>query len=212
MGYTPYKMVGHTLKGIKQNPAAVKLKAFGTNDSDMPDGISTTPGKYAGGVGGSPAKGLWDKIKKGAKKFAKGEGALGLLNPVGRGISEIQKAKEKKAQAAEQSAAATAGAAGGGGGDLEGRVAALESGGGNAGGGGKPLAAQMLAGAGGAKTGMFGGMMPGGMGGGMPGGGMLAGPAMVGSDAMMEMIKAKGAKKKGEGWGGAGEATGLPIV
>ena len=212
MGYTPYKMVGHTLKGIKQKPAAVKLKAFGTNDSDMPDGISTTPGKYAGGVGCSPAKGwlknMGKKIAGGVKKFAKGEGALGLLNPVGRGISEIQKAKEKKAQAAEESAAATAGAAGGGGGDLEGRVAALESGGGNAGGGGKPLAAQMLAGAGGAKTGMFGGMTPGGMGGGI--GAMVGG--MPGSDAVMDFLKAKNAKKKGEGWGGAGEATGLPIV
>ena len=54
--YTPYKMLGHELPGPNQYKAPAKLKAFGTKDSDMPDGISTSPGKYAGGVGESPAK------------------------------------------------------------------------------------------------------------------------------------------------------------
>ena len=53
--YAPFKMMGHEHPGIKQRTPAA-LKAFGTKDSDMPEKISTTPGKYADGTGSSPAK------------------------------------------------------------------------------------------------------------------------------------------------------------
>jgi len=100
MGYTPYKMVGHELKGPNQRKSTVaKMNAFGTKDSDMPDKVSTTPGMpYAeGGVGSSPAKGIWDKLKRVGKGILTG------------GISEIVRAKKKKAEAA--AAAAETGAA-----------------------------------------------------------------------------------------------------
>jgi hypothetical protein len=66
--YAPFKMMGHEHPGIKQRTPAA-LKAFGTKDSDMPEKISTTPGKYAGGTGSSPAKlGLFGGIMDMAKK------------------------------------------------------------------------------------------------------------------------------------------------
>jgi len=83
MGYTPYKMVGHTLPGIKQRkPAAAKMKAFGTKDSEMPDKISTTPTKAFFGV----AKGIMEKIKaaKAAKAAKKAKGAAGGEEEVGQ--------------------------------------------------------------------------------------------------------------------------------
>ena len=76
MGYTPYKMVGHTLPGIKQRSgSAAKLKAFDSPtglNAGMVDGISTTPNKFNGGVGSSPAKGFWDKVKSFGKKALTG--------------------------------------------------------------------------------------------------------------------------------------------
>jgi len=60
MGYTPYKMLGHELPGIKQRTPAT-LKAFGTKDSDMPEKVSQKSGvlyKEGSGVGDSPAKEL----------------------------------------------------------------------------------------------------------------------------------------------------------
>ena len=101
-----------------------------------------------------------------------------MLNPVGRGISELQKAKEKKAQSAQDSAAAAAG----GGGDLEGRVAALESGGG--GGAANPAMTMM-----GMTPEMSGVMMPGG-----------DGAKPLAAEAMKK-------KSLAEGWGGAGAAA-----
>jgi hypothetical protein len=124
MAYTPYKMKGHELKGIKQRGVPFSGGVGSREDrTGVADTINPSPNK-------GWLKNIGKKIAGGVKKFAKGEGALGLLNPVGRGISELQKAKEKKAQSAQDSAAAAAG----GGGDLEGRVAALESGGGGGGG------------------------------------------------------------------------------
>ena len=96
--YTPYKMLGHKLPGPKQYKAPAKLKAFGTKDSDMPDGISTSPGKYAGGVGESPAKGFLPNIVK----------------------NMFKKKKKNPVEVAEDPTVET-------GGDLEGRVAALET-------------------------------------------------------------------------------------
>ena len=100
--YPPFEMKGHELPGIKQR-STNKMKAFGTKDSDMPDKVSTTPGMpYAeGGVGSSPAKGFWDKVKRVGK---------GLLTG---GLSEVARAKKKKEAAA--AAAAEAGAAAGAG-------------------------------------------------------------------------------------------------
>ena len=112
MGYTPYKMVGHTLPGIKQRkPAAAKMKSFGTKDSDMPDDISTTPGKYAGGVGSSPAKGWFSKIAKGAKKLAgKALDPLGLKGKIKKKLG-IGGNKKLEARVAALEASAGAGAA-----------------------------------------------------------------------------------------------------
>ena len=109
MGYTPYKMVGHELKGIKQRkPAVAKMKSFGVDQKDGPDGVSQKSGiLYAqGGVGSSP------------NKF------LGISPIVGgiKGMMEKVKAKKlEKQQGAFQA---------GGGSDLESRVSALEAGGG----------------------------------------------------------------------------------
>ena len=105
-------MVGHTLPGIKQRkPAAAKMKSFGTKDSDMPDDISTTPGKYSGGVGSSPAKGWFSKIAKGAKKLAgKALDPLGLKGKIKKKLG-IGGNKKLEARVAALEASAGAGAA-----------------------------------------------------------------------------------------------------
>ena len=105
-GYKPYEMEGHELPGIKQRPAAPKMKAFGTKDSDMPDKVSTTPGMpYAeGGVGSSPAK-----LPSWLKNVATG-GMYGLRKKI-----KAKKAAKAKAKAEAEAAAAEAAAAGGGG-------------------------------------------------------------------------------------------------
>lgn len=103
---TPYKMSGHELPGPNQRTPAA-LKAFGTKDSDMPEKVSTTPGKFAGssalkffggwggggggGLFGSTAKDLIEKLK--AKKAAKqanatasaGNAVIGAGAPSGGG-------------------------------------------------------------------------------------------------------------------------------
>jgi hypothetical protein len=108
MGYTPYKMKADNNDPMTKNYGAVapgKMRAFGTKDSDMPDGISTTPGKYAGGVGSSPAKGWFNKLVGGAKKLAgKALDPLGLKNKAQKMLG------------------------GGGNAKLEARVSALEAG------------------------------------------------------------------------------------
>jgi len=114
--YSPYKMKGSPM-----------YRNFG---------VGTPPKGTAGGdspvSGDSPAKGWFKnamkKVGGGIKKFAKGEGALGLLNPIGRGISELTKKR------------GGGGGGGGEGGDLEARVAALEEG---ASGGGEAQATMM---------------------------------------------------------------------
>ena len=117
MGYTPYKMKADNNDPMTKNYGAVapgKMRAFGTKDSDMPDGVSTTPGMpYAGGVGSSPAKGWFNKLVGGAKKLA-GK----ALDPLGL------KDKAQKMLG------------GGGNAKLEARVSALEAG---AGGGGEAV-------------------------------------------------------------------------
>ena len=61
MGYTPYKMLGHELKGPNQkDPSPTTLKAFGTNDTEFLDqentDAGTSPTNYGSAVGGSPNK------------------------------------------------------------------------------------------------------------------------------------------------------------
>ena len=95
MGYTPFKMLGHEHPGIKQRETPATLKAFGVDDSDGVDKISTTPNKMAA-VGSSPAKGFWDSVKR--------VGA-GVLTG---GLSEVARARKKKKEEAAAAAAATA--------------------------------------------------------------------------------------------------------
>ena len=56
-GYTPFKMMGHELPGIKQRtPAQMSMEKTHINDK-MVDGVSKKSGVlYKGGTGGSPAK------------------------------------------------------------------------------------------------------------------------------------------------------------
>ena len=51
MGYTPFKMKGHTLPGIKQRTPA-NMKTFGVDSSENPKKIATSPGKFLGGIMG----------------------------------------------------------------------------------------------------------------------------------------------------------------
>ena len=60
-GYKPYKMLGHELPGPNQRTPAT-LRSFDASDGAINENMvrktSTTPGKYSGGVGSSPAKEL----------------------------------------------------------------------------------------------------------------------------------------------------------
>ena len=71
MGYTPYKMKGHTLKGIKQRGVPF---TGGVGSDEMQSGVADT-------INPSPNKGwlknIGKKIAGGVKKFAKGEEHLG---------------------------------------------------------------------------------------------------------------------------------------
>ena len=117
MGYTPYKMKADNNDPMTKNYGAVapgKMRAFGTKDSDMPDGISTTPGKYAGGVGSSPAKGWFNKLVGGAKKLAgKALDPLGLKDKAQKmlGGGGDTKALEGRVSALEASAGESSGEA-----------------------------------------------------------------------------------------------------
>jgi len=126
MGYTPYKMLGHELPGIKQRaPGKMSMEKTHINDK-MVDGVSKKSGvlyKEGSGVGSSPAKGWLSNIAKKVGGFAKK-----AMDPLGL------KDKAKKALGI--------GGDSGGGGDtaklearvteLEGQVEAANSGGGNA--------------------------------------------------------------------------------
>lgn len=97
MGYTPYKMLGHELKGPNQRETPATLKAFGTKDSDGVDKISTTPGmpfSAQGGVGSSPNK-FFKKL-------------LSRLDPR-KMIEKLKKARAKKAAEKEAAAAGVEG-------------------------------------------------------------------------------------------------------
>ena len=111
MGYTPYKMKGHTLKGIKQRGVPFS-GGVGSNEmeSGVADTINPSPNNFFGALG--------NIFKK--KKSSGGAGAdFG-------GMMEKVKAKQlEKQQGAFQA---------GGGSDLESRVSALEAGGGGGGG------------------------------------------------------------------------------
>jgi hypothetical protein len=103
--YAPFKMkaADHNNSPIEKNygtPAhrgvGDNLAAFGAGTSNIEKNSGVGSGlNYGTSVGSSPAKGWFSKMAKkiggGIKKFAKGEGALGLLNPLGRGISELTK-------------------------------------------------------------------------------------------------------------------------
>ena len=107
MGYAPYKMLGHTLPGIKQRPSLAKLKAFGTKDSDMPEKVSTSPGSGLNfaAVGSSPNKGWFKNIGKSIGGAIKGIGGS-----VGNAVGAIKdKMAAKKQAQAEASAAAADG-------------------------------------------------------------------------------------------------------
>ena len=128
MGYTPYKMKGHELKGIKQRGVPFS-GGVGSNEmeSGVADTINPSPNKFFGAIANIFGK------KKG------GGGAGGL-----DGMLEKVKAKRlEKQQGAFQA---------GGGADLESRVSALESGG-----GGEAAAAMTPEAAGSVVAGMGGG-------------------------------------------------------
>lgn len=79
-GYTPYKMTGHELPGIKQRSGSVaKLKAFDSPtglNAGMVDGISTSPNKFGGGMMSamSGMGGIMDRLKKDRQKPQGGGG------------------------------------------------------------------------------------------------------------------------------------------
>ena len=106
MGYTPYKMKGHELKGIKQRGVPFS-GGVGSNEmeSGVADSINASPNNFLGlaGIG---------------SMFKKNKGGGGGL----AGIIEKVKAKQLKKQQGSFQA--------GGGADLESRVSALEAGGG----------------------------------------------------------------------------------
>tara|TARA_B110000046_G_scaffold79947_1_gene88116 strand:+ start:528 stop:1040 length:513 start_codon:yes stop_codon:yes gene_type:complete len=100
MGYTPYKMKGHTLKGIKQRGVPF---TGGVGSNEMESGVADT-------INASPNKGLFGNIFKGAKKLVKKVGGKvgGAL-----GLGEDTKALEGRVSALEASASeATSGDAG----------------------------------------------------------------------------------------------------
>ena len=145
-GYTPYKMKGHELKGIKQRGVPF---SGGVGSNEMESGVGD---KFEGmpySTTASPNKGLWDSIKNIGKKVKKGVGgALGLGGGGGTGGGKI-KAMDDRISALEQGGGDTTG-----GPTIKGTdpiMAALNMGGAGGGGGdGDP----MLAGAG-----MSGGIM-----------------------------------------------------
>ena len=103
MGYTPYKMLGHELKGPNQkDPSPTTMKAFGTNDTEFLDQESTdagtSPTNYGSAVGGSPnkldvmANNAADAASAGAEAVdakAAGGGAKmgGMLGGIGAAVS-----------------------------------------------------------------------------------------------------------------------------
>ena len=74
VGYTPFKMKGHTLPGIKQRSPNT-AKTFGVDSSESPKKVATSPGKFLGGLFGSPKfRKLIEKVK--GARAAKEEQAM----------------------------------------------------------------------------------------------------------------------------------------
>jgi len=80
----PFTMKAENNDPFTKNYGAVapgKMRAFGTNDTEFLDQETTDAGtalNYGAAVGSSPAKGLWDKIKKVGKT---------MLNPIGAAMN-----------------------------------------------------------------------------------------------------------------------------
>ena len=133
MAYTPYKMKGHELKGIKQRGVPF---SGGVGSNEMESGVADT-------INASPNKGIWDSIKKIGGKMLdplgiknKAKKALGL----GGGGGGDTKALEGRVAALEASSSgggATAPSSG-----TDPAMAALGMSG--AGDGAKPLAAEAM--------------------------------------------------------------------
>ena len=106
MGYTPYKMKGHTLKGIKQRGVPF---TGGVGSDEMQSGVGD---KFEGmpySTTASPNKGLWDSIKKIGGKMLdplglknKAKKALGLGGGGGTGGGGKIKAMDDRISALEQ--------------------------------------------------------------------------------------------------------------
>ena len=124
-GYKSFEMKAknHNNSPFDKNYGTVtpgKMRTFGTKTLEGPKKTDTDPGSglnYAGGVGSSPAKGIWDKMKSIGKKAMD---PLGVLkNALGGGGSDPAaqiKAKMEQMKAAVAAAkAGGAGAAAGGG-------------------------------------------------------------------------------------------------
>ncbi len=110
MGYTPYKMQADNNDPMTKNYGPVapgKMRAFGTKDSENPDDVSTTPGKFLG----SAISSLF-----GGNKTGGGSGG-------GFGVAGDIVEKAKAAKLANQQGAFAAG----GGDKLEHRVTELEA-------------------------------------------------------------------------------------
>ena len=107
MGYTPYKMKGHELKGIKQRGVPFS-GGVGSNEmeSGVADTINPSPNKFFGAI---------------ANIFGKKKGGGGAGGGLGGMLEKVKAKHLEKQQGAFQA---------GGGADLESRVSALEAGGG----------------------------------------------------------------------------------
>ena len=100
MGYTPYKMKGHTLKGIKQRGVPF---TGGVGSNEMEGGVGDKFSAVPYSKTASPNKGLWDSIKNIGKKVKKGiGGALGLGGGGGTGGGGKIKAMDARISALEQ--------------------------------------------------------------------------------------------------------------
>ena len=132
-GYTPYKMKADNNDPMTKNYGGVavgKMRTFGTKTLEGPKKTDTDPGSglnYAGGVGSSPAKGIWDKMKSIGKKAMD---PLGVLkNALGGGGGGSDPAAQIKAKMEQMKAAVAAAKAGGAGGAAGGGIAAAGGGG-----------------------------------------------------------------------------------
>ena len=106
MGYTPYKMNGHELKGIKQRGVPF---SGGVGSKEMEGGVGDKFSAVPFSKTASPNKGLWDSIKKIGGKMLdplglknKAKKALGLGGGGGTGGGGKIKAMDDRISALEQ--------------------------------------------------------------------------------------------------------------